>query len=58
MTYKICLDGCLEYEGLRKHNFQIIDGILVIFLEDSTGRNDYYNLSELESIKIEKEVSR
>ncbi len=57
MTYSIFINGQQEYENLHKHNFQIQEGILVVFLEDSTGRNDYYNLSELESIKIEKEVS-
>ncbi len=57
MTYSIFINGQQEYESLHKHNFQIQEGILVVFLEDSTGRNDYYNLSELESIKIEKEDS-
>ncbi len=57
MTYSIFINGQQEYESLYKHNFQIQEGILVVFLEDITGRNDYYNLSELESIKIEKEGS-
>ena len=57
MTYSIFINGQQEYENLYKHNFQIQEGILVVFLEDGIGRNDYYNLSELESIKIEKEVS-
>ncbi len=57
MTYNIFINGQQEYESLHKHNFQIQEGILVVFLEDGTGRNDYYNLSELESIKIDKDVS-